>query len=55
MKPTIMLIGLGDLGNVILEFLAREERLGQIVACDINKELGIARCNLAQRVYPVDI
>jgi len=48
MKPTIMLIGLGDLGNVILEFLAREEQLGQIVACDINKELGIARCNLAQ-------
>ncbi len=28
MKPAVMLIGLGDLGNVIMEFLVREERLG---------------------------
>lgn len=48
MKPSIMLIGVGDLGNVVLEFLVREEQLGQIVACDINKEQGIARCNLAR-------
>ena len=48
MKPAVMLIGLGDLGNVIMEFLVREERLGLIVACDLNKELGIRRCNLAR-------
>jgi tRNA A37 threonylcarbamoyladenosine dehydratase len=29
-----MLIGLGDLGSVVLELLAREEGLGQIVSRD---------------------
>jgi hypothetical protein len=48
MKPTVLLIGLGDLGNVILEFLVREEELGRIVCCDLNKERGIERCNLAR-------
>ncbi len=48
MKPAVMLIGLGDLGNVILEFLVREEGLGRIVCCDLNKEQGIERCNLAR-------
>lgn len=48
MKPTVMLIGLGDLGSVILEFLVREEGLGRIVCCDLNKEQGIERCNLAR-------
>ena len=48
MKPAVMLIGLGGLGNVILGFLVREEGLGRIVCCDLNKEQGIQRCNLAR-------
>jgi hypothetical protein len=43
-----MLIGLGGLGGVVLELLAREERLGRIAAADRNVEHGIARCNLAR-------
>jgi hypothetical protein len=27
MKPAVILIGLGNLGNVIMEFVVREERL----------------------------
>jgi len=30
-NPTIMLIGLGGLGSVVLELLAREKGLGRIV------------------------
>ncbi len=48
MKPTVMLIGLGDLGGVILELLARDERLGRIVVGSRNAERGRARCNLAR-------
>jgi len=48
MKPTIMLIGLGDLGSIILEFLAREDYLGRIVVCSRNEARGTARCNLAR-------
>ena len=48
MKPSLLLIGLGDLGHVILELLVREKALGQIIACDINEERGVARCHLAQ-------
>jgi hypothetical protein len=48
MKPTIMLIGLGGLGSIILELLAREEGLGQIVVGSRNGAHGIARCNLAR-------
>lgn len=48
MKPTIMLIGVGGLGSVILEFLAREDYLGRIVVCDLNEAGGTARCNLAR-------
>ena len=43
-----MLIGLGDLGSIILEFLAREDCLGRIVVCSRNEARGIARCNLAR-------
>ncbi len=43
-----MLIGLGGLGVVILELLAREEWLGRVVAADRDAERGIARCNLAR-------
>ena len=48
MKPTLMLIGLGGLGGVLLELLAREERLGRIVVASRNTERGVARCNLAR-------
>jgi hypothetical protein len=43
-----MLIGLGDLGSVVLELLAREEGLGRIVVGSRNVERGTARCNLAR-------
>jgi hypothetical protein len=43
-----MLVGLGGLGAAVLELLAREEGLGQIVVCSRSAERGVARCNLAQ-------
>jgi hypothetical protein len=47
-KPTIMLIGLGGLGSVVLELLAREEGLGRIIVGSRNAARGITRCNLAR-------
>jgi hypothetical protein len=47
-KPTVMLIGLGDLGSVTLEMLACEDRIGRIVVGSRNVERGQARCNLAR-------
>ncbi len=46
--PRILLIGLGDLGGVILEFLARDPRLNRIVVGSRSPEKGLARCNLAR-------
>jgi len=48
MKPTIMLFGLGDLGSIVLELLAREDLIGRIVVASRNEERGVARCNLAR-------
>jgi len=48
MKPSILIIGLGDLGSVVLELLAREDSIGRIVAAGRNTEGGVARCNLAR-------
>jgi hypothetical protein len=48
MKPTVMLIGVGDLGGLVLELLAREEWPGRIVAADRNAQRGMQRCNLAR-------
>ena len=48
MKPTVMLIGLGHLGGVVLELLARAEIAGRIVACSRDRERGEARCRLAR-------
>jgi hypothetical protein len=48
MKPTVMIIGLGDLGSVVLDLLAREEQFGRIVVASRNGERGRARCNLAR-------
>ena len=47
-EPTIMLIGLGDLGSITLELLAREEGLGRIMVGSRNVERATARCNLAR-------
>jgi len=47
-RPTIMLVGLGDLGATVLELLARQEGLGQIVVCSRRAARGVARCNLAR-------
>lgn len=46
--PTILLIGIGHLGGVLLEFLARDEGLGKIIACGRNRARGEARCNVAR-------
>ena len=46
--PTIMVVGLGDLGAAVLELLARQEGLGQIVVCGRRAAKGVARCNLAR-------
>ena len=43
-----MLVGLGDLGGAVLELLARQEGLGQIVVCSRRVARGVARCNLAR-------
>jgi len=48
MKPTLLLVGVGDLGGVLLELLAREPRLGRIVAADRDAGRGVARSNLAR-------
>ncbi len=48
MKPTVMLIGLGDLGGVVLELMARQDWLGRIVAADRDVVRGSRRCNLAR-------
>ncbi|MCH7783380.1 saccharopine dehydrogenase NADP-binding domain-containing protein, partial [candidate division KSB1 bacterium] len=48
MKPSVLIVGLGDLGSVVLELLAREEGIGRIVAAGRNYERGAARCNLAR-------
>ena len=47
-KPTILVIGLGHLGGVTLELLARQEWVGRIVGASHDPERGIARCNLAR-------
>jgi len=43
-----MLIGLGDLGGVILEFLARERKLGRILVASRSEDKSLARCNLVR-------
>ena len=48
MRPTVMLVGLGDLGGVVLEMLVREPRIGRIVVGSIKAEEAQARCNLAR-------
>jgi hypothetical protein len=44
----LLLIGLGDLGAVTLELLAREPSIGSILVGSRNTDHGQARCNLAR-------
>lgn len=43
-----MLIGVGGLGETILELLVREDSLREIAVCDVNRSRGRAKCNLAR-------
>ncbi len=47
-KPKVMIVGLGSLGGVLLELLARDEAIGEIVAASRNRARGETRCNLAR-------
>jgi hypothetical protein len=47
-QKTILLIGLGGLGQAILEFLVRVEGIGKIVVGSRNEKRGEARCNLVR-------
>jgi hypothetical protein len=47
-RPTVLLVGLGDLGGVTLELLAREPAVGRIVVGSRNEAAARARCNLAR-------
>lgn len=46
-QKTIMIIGLGDLGGYVLEFLARIPNIPKIVTADINEEWGVRKTNSA--------
>lgn len=48
MNDTLLLVGLGHLGGVMLELLARDRTLGRIIAATRNAERGRARVNLAR-------
>jgi hypothetical protein len=43
-----MLVGLGDLGSVVLELLVREAGIGRIVVGSVTHDVARARCNLAR-------
>jgi len=45
---TIMIIGLGDLGGIVLEMLAREDDALRIIVGSRNADRTLARCNLAR-------
>lgn len=47
-KPTILVVGLGHLGGVLLEFLAREPWVGRLVASARHRQRGELRCNLVR-------
>jgi hypothetical protein len=48
MNPKVMIVGLGSLGGVLLELLARDEAIGEIVVASRDQARGEARCNLAR-------
>jgi hypothetical protein len=45
MDNKIIIFGLGDLGGWVLEFLARSEGIGTIIAVDINEDWGARKTN----------
>ncbi|MBA7650195.1 hypothetical protein ES703_57997 [subsurface metagenome] len=47
MGKTVMIFGLGDLGGWALEFLARCEGVGTIIASDLREELGVMKTHTA--------
>lgn len=47
-QPDLLLIGLGDLGGVALELLARERDVGKILVGSRSRKRAEARCNLAR-------
>ncbi len=47
-SPRIMIVGLGDLGSAVLEFLAREPAVGPILVASRNATRGERRVNLAR-------
>jgi hypothetical protein len=47
-KPRVMIVGLGSLGSVLLEFLARDEAIGEIIVASRDRARGERRCNLAR-------
>lgn len=47
-RPTLMLVGLGDLGHAVLQSLIREKGIGKILLCDREEDLGQARTRLAR-------
>src|SRR5271168_3767046 len=48
MSATVLLIGLGDLGGVTLDLLARAKWVRRVVVASRSAEAGIARVNLAR-------
>ena len=54
-KPTILVIGLGHLGGVTLELLARQDWVGRIVGSSRHPERGAAQCNLARLTKRVSL
>lgn len=47
-QPDLLLIGLGDLGAIALELLARERNVGKILVGSRSRKRAEARCNLAR-------
>lgn len=48
MNTTVLLVGLGSLGGPILDALAVDPHVAQIIACGRSATRGAARCNLAR-------
>ena len=43
MVGSILVVGLGDLGFHILQFMTRVTGISKIVAADVNKEIGLVK------------
>lgn len=46
-QNSVMIVGLGELGGYVLEFLARAPNMGKIVAADIREDWGLRKTNSA--------